>query len=95
MYGTLVCGLKTLRVGIGHNQVPHALLNLEFLLRNIIIWYCLILTFSIALMKFMYICVWKSMRQMKDDLLARVIVTYVAFLSIWINVGSFFINIPR
>ena len=73
MYGTLVCGLKTLRVLLGSDEVPILLLSVESFLMRFLIWYSLILILSMVFMKFMYICVWKSMRQIDDELLVRIV----------------------
>ena len=90
MYGTIVCGLKTLRVLLGSDEVPHGLLSMESLLQSLLIWYSLILILSMVFMKFMYICVWKSMRQMNDNLLALVMFNISLFLSLF-----FCLTIPR
>ena len=88
MYGTIVCGLKTLRVLLGNDEVPLSLLSVESLLMLLLIWYSLILILSMVFMKFMYICVWKSMRQIDDELLVRIVMINVIFLSLWLNIGD-------
>ena len=94
MYGTVVCGLKTLRVLFENDGVPLVLLQMEFFLTCFLLTYSLILIVSIALMKFMYTCIWKSMRQMDDDLLARIVIVNAIFHSFWFDMG-FLINVPR
>ena len=74
MYGILVCGLKTLRVLLGSDEVPLLLLSVESLLMRMLSWYSLILILSMVFMKFMYICIWKSMRQINDELLVRIVI---------------------
>ena len=88
MYGTIVCGLKTLRVLLRSDEVPHGLLSMESLLQSLLIWYSLILILSMVFMKFMYICVWKSMRQIDDELLVRNVIMNAIFLSLWLNIGA-------
>ena len=88
MYGTIVCGLKTLRVLFGSDEAPHGLLSTESLLQSLLIWYSLILILSMVFMKFMYICVWKSIRQMNDELLVRIVIINAIFQSLWLNIGA-------
>ena len=40
----------------------------------IVIWYGFLTLFFISLAKFMYICVWKHMRDMNDDLIVTILV---------------------
>ena len=40
--------------------------------------------FLITLTKFMFICIWKRMRQMNDDLLLRISVNWAVLMSVWI-----------
>ena len=87
MYGIIVCGLKTLRVLLESDEVPHVLLSMESLLEHLLIWYSLILILSMVFMKFMYICVWKSMRQIDDELLVRIVMINAIFQSLWLNIG--------
>ena len=87
MYGTIVCGLKTLRVLLGSDEVPLLLLSVESLLMRMLSWYSLILILSMVFMKFMYICVWKSMRQINDELLVRIAIINAIFQSLWLNIG--------
>ena len=87
MYGTIVCGLKTLRVLFGSDEVPRVLLSIETILECLLIWYSLILILSMVFMKFMYICVWKSMRQINDELLVRIAIINAIFQSLWLNIG--------
>ena len=87
MYGTIVCGLKTLRVMLGNDEVPLVLIKMESLLELLLIWYSLSLILSMVFMKFMYICVWKSMRQIDDDLLVRIVMINAIFQSLWLNLG--------
>ena len=80
---------------MGNNVVPFALQQMEIFLRNILIFYCIVITFSVAFVKFVYICIWKSMRQLNDDLLARIIFILAILLSVWIHGGCLIVNVPR
>ena len=45
--------------------------------------------FFITFIKFMFICVWKRMRDMNDDLIVRVIANWTLFISIWVPTTGF------
>ena len=64
-----MCGFKTLRVLIGHDEIIFQINQILQLVQTAISIYCLLITFLIMLNKFMYICIWKRMRQMDDNLI--------------------------
>ena len=39
-------------------------------------------------MKFMFICIWKRMRDMNDQLIARIILIWAIFISIWLSLTA-------
>ena len=47
-------------------------------------WYIVLILFSICCIKFMFICIWKRMRDMNDQLIARIILRWAIFVSIWL-----------
>ena len=47
-------------------------------------WYIVLILFSICCIKFMFICIWKRMRDMNDKLIARIILRWAIFFSIWL-----------
>ena len=53
------------------------------------IWYLLLTLFFVSLAKFMYICVWKHMRDMNDDLIVTILVRTSVFISIWVSATGF------
>ena len=46
-------------------------------------WYIVLILFSISCLKFMFVCIWKRMREMNDKLIARIILRWAIFISIW------------
>ena len=46
-------------------------------------WYIVLIMFSICCIKFMFVCIWKRMRDMNDKLIARIILRWAIFISIW------------
>ena len=43
----------------------------------------------ICLVRFMFVCIWRRMRQINDDLIVRIVVIWATFLSIWISFTDF------
>ena len=54
-----------------------------------VIWYCLLTLFLVSLAKFMYICVWKHMRDMNDDLIVTILVRTSVLISVWVATTGF------
>ena len=90
IYGILICGLNSGLVWFGYNQIPFSIFVLRKLIARIIVWYLLLLQFLICLAKFLFICVWKHMKQMNDDLITQICIVWVTFISIWISIGSLY-----
>ena len=53
------------------------------------IWYLLLTLFFVSLAKFMYICVWKHMRDMNDDLIVTILVRTSVLISVWVATTGF------
>ena len=51
-------------------------------------WYIVLILFPICFMKFMFICIWKRMRDMNDQLIARIILIWAIFISIWLSLTA-------
>ena len=90
MIGNLICVIRHLRVWFG--PLPFAICHFESLFNIMAFWYCMLILFMITLTKFMFICVWKRMRQMNDDLIVRLALNWTIFLSIWIPSHGYFTN---
>ncbi len=91
VYGIVVCGIRNLRVWFG--PLPTSLCYLYGLLTNIIIFkFSFFMVFLISLTRFMFICVWKRMKQMNDDLIVRIAVISSTFLSICLSLTHWFIQ---
>ena len=78
--GIIVCGLKTVRVWTGNNEIPITLIHIQLMVQNAIVMYCLLIALLIMLTKFMYICIWKRLRQMNDDLIVKISIVWVTFI---------------
>ena len=77
MSGIIVCGIRHIRIWFG--PLPFEMCYLHFWGTTFMIWYIVLLLFLISLIKFMFICVWKHMRNMIDDLMVRFAVIWAIF----------------
>ena len=75
-----MCGLKTARVWTANNEIPITMIHIQLMVQNGIMMYCLLIAFLITLTKFMYICIWKRMRQINDDLIVQISIVWVTFI---------------
>ena len=87
MYGIVTCGIKSIRVWFG--PLPFELCFIEIWASNVTIWYGLTILFFVTFMKFLFICVWKRMRDMNDDLMVRIFVNMAIFIGIWVPTTGF------
>ena len=53
-----------------------------------LLWYALLFIFMITMTKFMFICVWKRMPAMNDDLLARIALIEAFFISVFVGLTA-------
>ena len=87
MYGLVVGGIKGARIWFG--PLPSEICYIQLWATNVMIWYCVLTIFFMSFFKFLYICVWKHMRDMNDDLLVTFIVRLSIFISIWVHTTGF------
>ena len=86
----MICVIRHLRVWFG--PLPFVICHIESLSKVMAFWYYMLILFMITLTKFMFICIWKRMRQMNDDLIVRLAVNWAIFISIWIPCHGYFTN---
>ena len=82
LYGIIVCGINFCRVCFGP-------LPLQIWISSVVVWYSFLTLFFISLAKFMYICVWKHMRDMNDDLIVTILVRISISFSVWVSTNGF------
>ena len=87
LYGIFVCGINCCRVWFG--PLPIEICNLQVWVSSIVVWYSFLTLFFISLAKFMYICIWKHMRDMNDDLIVTILVRISILFSIWVSTNGF------
>ena len=86
VYGILCCGIQNLRALIG--PLSKELCYLHAVITKMLLWYAVLIILMITLTKFMFICVWKSMPTMNDDLLARIALIEAIFFSVFFSLTS-------
>ena len=92
-YALFVCGIRNLRVWCG--PLPVALCQIHSLLSKMTITFSMLIVVIMTLAKFMFICVWKSMRQMNENLLARIALFQAFLLSILYSVSKSQVQVSK
>ena len=69
-YAIVIYGLTVLRVCYG--QLPVFLCNIAGFLKGCVILFGAMIIATYTLARFMFVCVWKRMRQMDDNLIVRI-----------------------
>ena len=82
-YAVVVCGIRNLRVIIG--PLPLPVCQLIIVSTRMVLWHGVMLITMITLTRFMFICIWRRMKQMNDDLLARIIFREITVLSFFFS----------
>ena len=82
IYGVVLCGIRNLRVWFG--PLPSWICYLHVQFTQILIFeFVLFMVFYITLTRFLFICIWRRMREMNDDLIVAILVNCSMFLSMW------------
>ena len=87
LYGIIVCGINCCRVWFG--PLPMEICNLQAWVSGVVVYYSFLTLFFISLAKFMYICVWKHMRDVNDDLIVTILVRISVSFSVWASTNGF------
>ena len=53
----------------------------QMALTKMVLWFGVVIIVMVTITKFMFICVWKSMRTMNDDLMTRIAVNQALLFS--------------
>ena len=85
-YAVVVCGIRNLRVIIG--PLPLPVCQLIIVSTRMMLWYPVMLITMITLTRFMFICIWRRMRQMNDNLLAKIIFREIVILSFFFSLTN-------
>ena len=87
MYGLVVGGIRGARIWFG--PLPSEICYIQVWATNVTVWYSVLTIFFMSFFKFLYICVWKHMRDMNDDLIVRFIIRLSIFISVWVPATGF------
>ena len=87
MYGLVVGGIRGARIWFG--PLTSEICYFQVWATNVMVWYCVLTIFFMSFFKFLYICVWKHMRDMNDDLLVTFIIRLSIFVSVWVPTTGF------
>ena len=63
--------------------------NLQAWVSGVVVYYSFLTLFFLSLAKFMYICVWKHMRDVNDDLIVTILVRISVSFSVWASTNGF------
>ena len=87
IYCIVTCGIRNIRVWFG--PLYFEVCFIQIWAKNVMIWYSLNILFFVTLMKFMFLCVWKRMPDMNDNLIVRIFVNWAIFISILVPTTGF------
>ena len=68
--------------------LPKEICHLDVIITRMLLWYALLIILMITKTKFMFICVWKRMPAMNDDLLARIALIEAFFISVFVGLTA-------
>ena len=68
--------------------LPKEICHLDVIITRMLLWYALLIILMITMTKFMFICVWKRMPAMNDDLLARIALIEAFFISVFVGLTA-------
>ena len=77
-YGIVICGMRNLRVWYG--PLPELVCNAQAKMTQAVLTFAIVAVVMIIITRFVFICVWRSMRSMDDNLLKRIAVNEIILL---------------
>ena len=82
-YAIVIYGLTVLRVCYG--SLPVFLCNIAGFLNGFAILFAVITIVMYTFTRFMFVCIWKRMRQMDDNLIVRIATIQAIIMSLFFN----------
>ena len=82
----MIYGLTVLRVCYG--SLPVFLCNIAGFLKGCAIMFGVIMIATYTFTRFMFVCIWKRMRLMDDNLIVTIATTQAIFMSLLINAAT-------
>ena len=74
-YSSICCGIEFIGIWIG--SLPHGLCKFNAWLMGSLAFVCILFLVMITVIRFMYLCVWKRIKIMMDDLIARIVIFWI------------------
>ena len=71
--------------------LPKELCHLQDIITRMLLWYAVLIILMITLTKFMFICIWRRMPAMNDDLLARIALIQAFFFSVFFGLTASYV----
>ena len=81
VYAIVVLGIQNCRVLFG--PLPFEVCFFQLWVVSAMVWFALLVLILIYSLKFMFICIWKRMRDMNDNLIVRIFFRYMKKLLFW------------
>ena len=91
-YAIVICGVRVLRVSYG--PLPIYLCNIAGFLNGCAILFATITVVMYTLARFMFVCVWKGMRQVDDNLVVRIATIEAIIMSLFFQ-GATWLQLQR
>ena len=85
-YAVVISGLRVLRVCYG--PFPIFLCNITGFLNTFALLFSVLTVVMITFTRFMFVCIWKRMRQMDDNLLVRIATIQAIVMSLLFQAAS-------
>ena len=85
-YAIVIYGLTVLRVCYG--TLPVFFCNIAGFLKGFAIMFGAIIIATYTFTRFMFVCIWKRMRQMDDNLIVRIATIQAIFMSLLIQAAT-------
>ena len=77
-YGTVICGMRNLRVWYG--PLPELVCIAQAKMTQAVLTFGVVGIVMVTITKFVFICVWRSIRSMDDNLLKRIALNEIILL---------------
>ena len=87
-YAIVICGIRVLRVSYG--PLPIFLCNTAGFFNGCAILFAALTVTQYTFARFMFVCVWKRMRQMDDALIVRIATIQAIVLSVLLQAATWF-----
>ena len=84
MYYIFVSGLDFVRLILG--PLPTFFCTFNYIVRNLSIGTFYLLSIFYIILKFHFICVWKHLKIINDNLLTRIVLVIAFFISLWLSI---------